>query len=51
MGEAGFWGGKEGVGRVRVRVPSTGGKDGWVRGKVGRLRCDAGEENSTATCG
>ena len=39
-----------GVG-LGFRVPSTGGKDGWVRGEVVRLRCGAGEENSTATCG
>ena len=53
MGEALFWEGKEGFGRVRFRVPSLGvpEEDGWVRGEVGRLRCDAVEGKGSATCG
>ena len=53
MGEAIFWEGKEGFGRVRFRVPSQGlpEEDGWVRGEAGRLRCDAVEGKGSATCG
>ena len=53
MGEGIFLEGKEGFGRVRFRVPSQGvpEEDGWVRGEVGRLRCDAVEGKGSATCG
>jgi hypothetical protein len=33
LGEAGFWGGKEGFGRVRVRAPSTGGRTAGCGGR------------------
>jgi hypothetical protein len=53
LGEAIFWEGKEGFGRVRFRVPSqwVPEEDGRVRGEVGRLRCDAVEGKGSATCG
>ena len=53
MGEAIFWEGKEGFGRVRFRVPSqwVPEEDGRVRGEVGRLRCDAVEGKGSAKGG